>query len=136
MKNLLRLLIRRKIKIQFTDPEIINLAEIVINNFMLADSVYKAMVAGADFSQMAARYSISPSRFNNGILGETNIQNYSKNISSILSNLKEGEFTPPISYGQNYIIFKRLKGIESVDKKEIIKNNDNFFFETKNYVSL
>ena len=132
----IKLLIRRKIKIQFAEPEIINLAEIVIINSKQADSVYKALIAGADFNQMVNKFSISPSRLNNGILGETNIQNYSRNIWSILSNLKEGEFTPPISYGPNYVIFKRLKRIESVDKKEIIKTNENFFYESKNYVAL
>jgi parvulin-like peptidyl-prolyl isomerase len=113
-----------------------NLAEIVFSNLNQADSAYEALVAGEEFSKMVVKYSIGSSRINNGYLGSTNIQNYSKNISSALSDLKEDEFTKPLPYGQNFIIFKRLKNIESVDKKETIKNKENFFIESKSYVTL
>ncbi len=131
-----KLLIRRKIRIQLAEPEMMNLAEIVFVNLKQADSAYEALMAGSGFNEIVSRYSISPSRTNNGLLGEVNIQNYSKNISSILSDLKEGQISKPIPYGQNYIIFKRLKKVESVDKKEIIKNKENFFLDSKNYVTL
>jgi TonB family protein len=132
----IKLLTRRKIKIQFAEPQMMNLAEIVFSNLNQADSAYEALVAGEEFSKMVVKYSIGSSRINNGYLGSTNIQNYSKNISSALSDLKEDEFTKPLPYGQNFIIFKRLKNIESVDKKETIKNKENFFIESKSYVTL
>ncbi len=138
----IKLLIRRKIKIQFAEPEMMNLAEIVFVNLKQADSAYKALMAGSDFNKIVSKYSVSPSRINNGLLGEVNIQNYSKNISSVLSDLNEGQISKPIPYGQNYIIFKRLKKIESVDKskgsfgKEIIKNKENFFIDSNSYVTL
>ena len=132
----IKLLIRRKIKIQFAEPLFMNLAEIVFASLKQANSAYEDLIAGKNFSELVSKYSISPSRFNNGLLGETNIQNYSKNISSALSDLNEGEFSKPIPYGQNYVIFKRLKKIESVDKKEIIKNKENFYIESNSYVTL
>ncbi len=131
-----KLLIRRKIMIQLAEPEMMNLAEIVFANLKQADSAYKALIDGGDFNGIVSKYSISPSRVSNGLLGEVNIQNYTKNISSVLSDLDEGQITKPIPYGQNYIIFKRLKKIESVDKKEIIKNKEYFFMESKSYVTL
>ena len=131
-----KLLIRRKIMIQLAEPEMMNLAEIVFANLKQADSAYKALIDGGDFNGIVSKYSISPSRVSNGLLGEVNIQNYTKNISSALSDLDEGQITKPIPYGQNYIIFKRLKKIESVDKKEIIKNKEYFFMESKSYVTL
>lgn len=128
----IKILVRKKIKIRFSEPEMINLAEIVFVNLKQADSAYTALLNGSDFNEMVKKYSISPSRINSGLLGEINIYNYTKNISSVLSELKEGQISKPIPYGQNYIIFKRLKKIESVDKKEIIKNKEN----SNNYVIL
>ena len=138
----IKLLVRRKIRIQFTEPQIMNLAEIVFVNLKQADSAYEVLITGGDFNEIVSKYSISPSRINNGLLGEVNIQNYSKDISSVLSDLKEGQVSKPIPYGQNYIIFKRLKKIESVDKskgsfgKEKIKNKEKLFIDSKNYVAL
>ena len=124
------------IKIQFSKPQMMNLAEIVIANLKQADSVYQALIAGADFNEMVSKYSISPSKVNGGMIGEINIQNYNKNISSVLSDLEIGKISKPIPYGKNYIIFKRLKKIESVDKKEIIKNKGYFFIDSNSYVTL
>jgi len=37
------------------------------------------------------------------------VKHFSDKISLALSQLKEGEFTKPLSYGEHYVIFKRLK---------------------------
>ncbi len=105
----IKILVRSKIKVKFEAPEIIPLAEIQFKNFEQADSAYKALLNKADFKELVIKYSTSPSRSNGGLLGNVEINHYSKDISYVLSKLKEGEFTKPLSYGKDYIIFKRLK---------------------------
>lgn len=106
--NAIKMLVRTKIKVVFTDAIILSLAEIELENFQLADSVYNELVRGKDFSELVSRFSISPSKTNDGIIGEVNIKLYSKNISDVLVKLKPGEYTKPLSYGEHFIIFKRL----------------------------
>lgn len=105
----IKLNIRRKIKVVFVEPIIIPLGEIELPDFQTADSVYKFLLMGNDFNFLASQYSISASKNKNGLLGQVNIRHYSKEISSILNELKEGEFTKPLAYGEHYIIFKRMK---------------------------
>jgi len=99
---------RRKFIVMCEKPTIISLAEIQLNNISTADSVYKALIDGSDFSELALKYSISTSRDKKGIIGSTDIKHYSKDISNYLTKLHEGEFTVPIKYGEYFIIFKRL----------------------------
>jgi parvulin-like peptidyl-prolyl isomerase len=105
----IKLMVRRKIKVIFVEPKVISLAEIQIDNLAQADSVYNALLSGADFTTLVLKYSISPTRKIKGYLGEVNIKHFSESISVALSNLNEGEFTKPLSYGEHFIIFKRLK---------------------------
>ncbi len=132
----IKLLIRRKIKIQFAEPEMMNLAEIVFNDLRMADSVYEALSNGASFDEMVSKYSISSSKVRSGIIGEVNIQNYSRDVAAVLSKLKEDKISKPIKYGEYYIIFKRLRKIESVNKKEIIKIKENIFNHIDAYGSI
>lgn len=105
----IKLLIRRKIRVVFVEPKVIPLVEIELQNYELADSVYNALLSGADFTFLVKKYSISSSRDSNGNLGNVNIKHYSDNIRAALSNLAEGEFTKPLKYGNYYVIFKRVR---------------------------
>lgn len=105
----IKLLISRKIRVVFAEPMIFSIAEIQLDNRETADSVYQALLNGADFSLLVQNYSISDSRTKNGFIGNVNVKHFSEDISFELSQLKEGEFTSPINYGEHYIIFKRLK---------------------------
>ena len=105
----IKLLISRKIRVVFADPVIFSIAEIQLNNREAADSVYQALLNGEDFTLLVQNYSISDSKTNNGFIGNVNVKHFSEDISFELSQLKEGEFTRPLSYGEHYIIFKRLK---------------------------
>lgn len=105
----IKLLIRRKIRVVFVEPKVIPLVEIELQNYELADSVYNALLSGADFTLLVKKYSISSSRDSNGNLGNVNIKHYSDNIRTALSNLAEGEFTKPLKYGDYYVIFKRVR---------------------------
>jgi TonB family protein len=104
-----KLLIRRKVKVLFEKPTLIPLAEIQFSNLHEADSAYNALLTGADFTTLVHKYSISPTKQKNGNLGDVDIKHYANDISYALSKLDEGEFTKPLSYGNSFIIFKRLK---------------------------
>jgi parvulin-like peptidyl-prolyl isomerase len=105
----IKLTVRRKFIVMYEKPEIISLAEIQLKDNSLADSVYMALVEGANFFELALKYSISISSQKKGFLGSVDIKQYSKDISRIISTLDEEEFTKPLKFGEHYIIFKRLK---------------------------
>lgn len=105
----IRLTIRRKFIVMYEKPVLMALAEIQVKDFSLADSIYRALINGADFSMLALKYSISSSRELKGYIGRVDIKHFSKEIGDILSKLNDGEFTSPVKYGENYIIFIRLK---------------------------
>jgi TonB family protein len=95
--------------IRYMRPMYVTLAEIVCTTRERIDSVYKALKQEQDFNELAVSYSIDPSRGNKGVLGEMNIFCYPEQIRRILSDLEIDEFTKPIQYGDQFVIFKRLK---------------------------
>ncbi len=105
----IRTLIRRKIKLLFEEPVFLSLAEILCKDKADADSVYAALERGEEFGSLAEMYSISNARTNKGVLGSINICRYTLEIQSVLKRLDENEYSKPIVYGKNYIIFKKLK---------------------------
>jgi len=88
-------------------PVIMALCEIVCPTEAGADSVYAALQAGTAFDSLATKYSISSTSAKGGSLGEVDIHRYSDDVQSELKRLKPGDFTPPISVGQNFIIYMR-----------------------------
>ena len=105
----IKLMVLTNLKVIFAEPKVLSLAEIQVDNLTQADSVYSALLRGADFISLVLKYSTSNSRDRNGLLGEVNIKYFSESISDELNQLTEGEFTKPICYGEHYIIFKRLR---------------------------
>jgi TonB family protein len=95
-----------KTSLRYASPQYMNLAEILCTTAEEADSVYKAIEQGQNFSELAMRYSVDPSREMNGILGEVNL--YPENIRKPLSKLVLNDYTKPMKYGDLYVIFKRL----------------------------
>lgn len=104
----IKILARRKINVVFSESRKIMLAEALFSNFEQADSAYKLLLDGEDFTTIVREFSVSPSRDKYGFLGLVDIQYYSKEISRALSRLRENEFTKPMPYGENYIILMRL----------------------------
>jgi hypothetical protein len=94
---------------RFASPQLMNLAEILCTTDEEADSVYNVIEQGQNFSELAMRFSVDPSREMSGNLGEVNINLYPENIRKPLSKLKVNDYTKPIKYGDLYAIFKRLK---------------------------
>lgn len=103
------ILVRRKIVLQYVEPQAIALSEILCERKSAADSMYSMLTAGSNFSKLAKEYSVSPTKDQGGYLGKVDIRYYCKEIRQILSNLSEDEFTKPVVYGEHYVIFKRMK---------------------------
>jgi TonB family protein len=95
--------------VRYASPKVLSLAEILCTTAEEADTVYKALGQGSDFSELAMRYSVDPSREMKGILGEININMYPENIREVLGGLDENEYTKPVKYGDLHAIFKRLQ---------------------------
>lgn len=104
----IKLVVHKKIRVVFTEPKIFSLSEIQLDNREDADSVYQALLNGADFNSLVIIYSTSRSKLNNGFIGNVNIKYYSEEISVELNRLRVGEFTKPLKFGDHYIIFKRV----------------------------
>jgi hypothetical protein len=94
--------------LRYANPQLMNLAEILCTTAEEADSVYKAIDQGQNFSELAMRYSVDPSREMSGALGEIDINLFPENIRKPLSKLSINEYTKPIQYGDLFAIFKRL----------------------------
>lgn len=104
----IRTLIKRKVNVEFVEPNSILLAEIICNTESEAFSAFFDLKNGLDFGKAAEKYSISDSKNNSGIIGKVDIQHYTGRTRQILSRLKENEFTEPFAYGKYFAIFKRL----------------------------
>jgi hypothetical protein len=105
----IEVLIRRKIKVAYVEPEVMVLAEICCKDLKEAEVVYSALRGGTGFNELVKKYSISPSKDNDGMVGKIDIRYYAKPIRNELTSLSEEEYTKPVAYGEHYVIFKRLK---------------------------
>ena len=101
--------VRRKFIVLYQNPTYMQLAEIQLYDIQLADSLYKLLLGGADFFELAKLFSLTYTSDKNGMLGNVDINFYSQEIQENLKELDEGDFTKPTKYGERYIIFKRLK---------------------------
>ncbi|MFZ1083062.1 MAG: peptidylprolyl isomerase [Candidatus Kryptoniota bacterium] len=102
-----QLKIEQTARVVVTPPMMMQLSEIVCPTLSEADSVYSALEKGAAFDSLAKTHSISSSAAAGGYLGEIDIHNYQDEIESVLKDLKPGEYTHPLPWGQNYVIYKR-----------------------------
>ncbi len=110
----IKLWLKQAALIQFTEPQFISLQEIVFSTKETADSVYNLLEHGAGFEEIAMQYSISPSRTQRGSLGKINIQIYPYHIKHVLAELNDNQITPPMKFGDRYVIYKRVKENSSV----------------------
>ena len=99
-------------RLHYANPLVLSLAEILCARKEQADSIYEALNHGDEFSVLVRRYSIDTSRENWGIIGEVNVYCYPEHIRRTLARLDVEEYTKPLFYGNQYIIFKRMKKAE------------------------
>ncbi|MBI4428112.1 MAG: TonB family protein [Ignavibacteriales bacterium] len=94
--------------VQFAEPRFMELAEIVCESRITADSIFALLHSGAHFDEMAMRHSVSESARQAGRLGKVNIRRYPDEVQRILTEMGDGAFTSPVHLGNSFIIFKRL----------------------------
>jgi len=84
---------------RYASTDTIRISQIVFgkDDLQTANEVYGQLQSGADFAQMAARYSLDrSSKDRGGDLGWANLEVYPDQFASALSTLKVGETSPPV----------------------------------------
>lgn len=81
----------------------------VASTATLADSIRALLVAGADFAEMAARYSgEQKAKANGGVVGDVAIGNLPEHIRDVLKDVGDGEIAPVVRDKEGFRIFKVL----------------------------
>ena len=90
-----------------TEPEL-NLQEILVNNEDMANSILKLINEGADFGELAKKYSLRKwSADNNGVMGYAPVSRFG-NYRDLFWNAKVGENIGPVKIEGIYGIFRVL----------------------------
>ncbi len=105
----IRIWVRQTAVIQYAEPILMTLGEIVCVSPDAADSALKMLQAGLQFSEVVQQFSVALTKSSNGIIGEVNIRLYPREIQKALSELKYEQYSQPIRYGEHFVIFKRIK---------------------------
>ena len=101
--------VHQKMRVSIAEPVIYSLAAAVCSSFEQADSIYKHLINGRNFRDVAKDFSALPAQGDQYELGDVDIYQYPDFIRHNLLNLNEGEFTKPLKYDDSYIIFQRMK---------------------------
>jgi TonB family protein len=105
----IKLWMRLRASIQYVSPLYMSLAKISCTTAQAADSVYEALRHGSDLHELTTHYTIDTMNQDHSSLGEVNIYCFPKHIRESIERLDTNEFTAPIAYGDQFVIFKRLK---------------------------
>jgi hypothetical protein len=89
--------------VEFQNPKYLVLSEILCPTLEEADSIYTSLENGKDFNGLTAM----PDDDKNVDLGKVDIHLFPENISSELVYLEKDQYTKPLKFGDNYVIFKR-----------------------------
>jgi len=100
--------VNQRVCVDFKDPVYMDLAEILCDTLETAQRIYEALSQNENFGEQALKYSVAPSHSNNGMLGKVDIRLYPNYIQREILSLRKNEFTKPIKYGDQYIIFKKI----------------------------
>jgi TonB family protein len=90
-------------------PFFISLAEIVCETNEKANKVLAILKECKDFSQLAKEVPLEPSKNESVVLGKIDVNKFPSRISSVLKKLGVGQFTSPIEYNKQFVIFKRMQ---------------------------
>ena len=105
-----------------------------VNAAKIADSVYKALLAGSDFSEAAKNISNDQTTYmSGGVLPEFGVGKYSSEFENkVFALQKDGDITAPFQTKFGYHIVKRIS------KTEIPRegNNENYLYTLKQQVLL
>ena len=101
--------IHQQVRVQFQDPILMTLAELVSPDQRHADSLYELLTNGADFGTLAAQSRRTSPSDSNVLLSTVDITLFPTHVREALRKLVEGGFTTPLRVGDKYIIYKRFK---------------------------
>jgi len=90
---------------------------------LLADQIYVQLVNGADFREMAARYSAGPSALEGGSLGWMQGQQVPTIFTDVLQNMGKGDISEPIRASSSFHIVKVDDLRSAVERSEIAQAN-------------
>ncbi len=97
----------------FSEPRKLKIREIIVKDKDLADKLILKLKQGADFSQLAKRYSLRKwSAENGGVIGPSPIDDFG-DLKNILWNAKIGQLLGPLEIKGFYGIFKVLEKTNS-----------------------
>jgi peptidyl-prolyl cis-trans isomerase C len=82
------------------------LSEIVVANEDDARSIYDQLKGGADFAELAKKYSLTPDAETGGFMGTSTIGNMFYWVEDALANAKEGDITEPLQTPTGWTILK------------------------------
>lgn len=108
--------------ILFTMPEGANAAE-VKKTEELANQVYAQIQNGADFREMAVRYSAGPTALEGGSLGWMQGQQVPTLFTDVLQDMGKGDVAPPIRAASSFHIVKVDDLRSAVQRSEIEQAN-------------
>lgn len=113
----------------------LTLKEILVKTEKEAEEIYQDLKNGADFSKLATEKSIAQSKTNEGLIGTISIGQLPPNLETVVSNLKEREFSKPIKSDEGFRILylvsrkerspQEIKGLEGKVRDKVIQLEKN-----------
>jgi len=104
--------------ILLTMPETAS-SEVVAETQELANQIYAQLQNGADFRQLAARYSAGPTALEGGSLGWLDGQQVPTLFADVLQDMEAGDIAPPIRAASSFHIVKVDDLRSAVQRSEI-----------------
>lgn len=99
----------QKANVKVDVPFFMTLSEIVCGTFEQANKVFNKLKEGRDFNQLALQFSLNQTNNSNGTMNRIDVNKYPTRIGTVLKKLAIGQFTEPIEYDKQIIIFKRIE---------------------------
>ncbi len=94
-------------KVVSSQPEMMDLSEIVVATSAQADSACALLKKGASFDSTAALYRLSVPTMPSGRIGQVDIHRFPNEVQDELRGLKRGTYTYALPLGSYFVIFKR-----------------------------
>ena len=98
--------VRFPVRLQFLDPILLSLAEIVCESRDCIDSAYEAVQKGEEFDSVAHRFSAAPTAERGGKIGWVDVRRYPSDVREELMRLRKGEVSQPLVLGAKFVMFK------------------------------
>lgn len=103
--------LRRVIKVQFEEPNVMDLAYITINDSTVADSLYTTLNSRSNFIRLFDQSVSHPFSYEFEIERDQNIAKYPEHVRLELRKLKINNYTKPIRLNNQFLIFQRIQPV-------------------------